>query len=103
MLGLLILWPDVARATDQAVIIMYHRFDEQDYPTTNIRLEQFDEHLAELTSGKYTVMSLPDIVAAMKAGRTMEVDATSARGTKTAHTYSLIGITAALNKISTCN
>ncbi|MGV0876825.1 invasion associated locus B family protein [Martelella sp. FLE1502] len=45
----------------------------------------------------------PTLVAAMKAGRTMEVDATSARGTKTSHTYSLIGITAALNKISTCN
>lgn len=68
MLGLLAVLPDVARAADQAVIIMYHRFDEQDYPTTNIRLDQFDEHLAELTSGKYTVMSLPDIVAAMKAG-----------------------------------
>ncbi|MAN79786.1 MAG: chitin deacetylase [Magnetovibrio sp.] len=69
MLGLLAIWPDVARAADQAVVIMYHRFNEQDYPTTNIRLEQFDEHLAELTSGKYTVMSLPDIVDAMKAGR----------------------------------
>ncbi|MEQ9361635.1 MAG: hypothetical protein RLO05_08010, partial [Rhodospirillales bacterium] len=68
LLGLLTVWPDVARAADQAVIIMYHRFGEQDYPTTNIRLDQFDEHLAELTSGKYTVMSLPDIIAAMKAG-----------------------------------
>lgn len=71
VLGLLAIWPDVARAADQAVVIMYHRFNEQDYPTTNIRLEQFDEHLAELTSGKYTVMSLPDIVAAMKAGKSL--------------------------------
>ncbi|PIW26453.1 MAG: chitin deacetylase [Rhodospirillales bacterium CG15_BIG_FIL_POST_REV_8_21_14_020_66_15] len=68
-LGLLVLWPDPVRAADQAVIIMYHRFNEQDYPSTNIRLEQFDEHLAELTSGKYNVMALPDIVAALKAGK----------------------------------
>ncbi|TNB46009.1 hypothetical protein FF124_20095 [Martelella lutilitoris] len=44
----------------------------------------------------------PALVAAMKAGRTMEVKATSARGTNTTHTYSLIGITAALDKISAC-
>ena len=44
----------------------------------------------------------PALINAMKAGRTMQVKATSARGTNTAHTYSLIGITAALNKISTC-
>jgi len=44
----------------------------------------------------------PTLINALKAGRTMEVRATSARGTNTAHTYSLIGITAALNKISAC-
>ncbi|WP_176084859.1 invasion associated locus B family protein [Martelella sp. HB161492] len=45
----------------------------------------------------------PALVNAMKGGRSMEVRATSARGTNTVHTYSLIGITAALNKISACN
>ena len=60
-----------ARAADQAVIVMYHRFNEADYPTTNIRLEQFKAHLAELTSGKYHVMSLPDIVTTLKAGRSL--------------------------------
>lgn len=71
MLAVLMLWPDLARAADHAVIIMYHRFNEQEYPSTNIRLDQFDEHLAELTSGKYTVMSLPDIVAALKTGKAL--------------------------------
>ena len=66
---LMLVWPDIVRAADQAVIIMYHRFNEQDYPSTNIRLDQFDEHLTELTSGKYTVMALPDIVAAMRDGK----------------------------------
>jgi len=58
-----------ARAADQAVVLMYHRFNEGDYPSTNIRLDQFDQHLEELASGKYNVMALPDIVAAMKAGK----------------------------------
>ena len=34
-----------AYAADHAVILMYHRFGENDYPSTNIRLEQFDAHL----------------------------------------------------------
>jgi peptidoglycan/xylan/chitin deacetylase (PgdA/CDA1 family) len=66
--GLLLVWPDLARSADHAVVVMYHRFNEQDFPSTNIRLEQFDEHLAELTSGKYTVLPLPEIAAALKAG-----------------------------------
>lgn len=58
-----------AQAADQAVIVMYHRFNEGDFPSTNIRLDQFDQHLTELASGKYTVMALPDIVDALKAGK----------------------------------
>ncbi len=44
----------------------------------------------------------PALVSAMKAGRTMTVKATSGRGTNTSYTYSLSGITAALNKIESC-
>ena len=44
----------------------------------------------------------PAMVAAMRAGRSMTVKATSARGTATTYTYSLSGITAALNKIEDC-
>ncbi|MSO65017.1 MAG: hypothetical protein EXQ85_04330, partial [Alphaproteobacteria bacterium] len=32
-----------------ASIIMYHRFGETKYPSTNIRLDQLDEHVRELT------------------------------------------------------
>ena len=68
---LLLIWPMAAKAADQAVVIMYHRFGEQDYPSTNIRVEQFEAHLAELTSGKFKVMDLPDIVKALKAGESL--------------------------------
>ena len=45
--------------TPSAVIVMYHRFGESALPSTNIRLDQFAAHLAELTSGGYNVMPLP--------------------------------------------
>ncbi len=52
-----------------AVVMMYHRFGESRYPSTSIRLEQFEAHLAEIASGGYNVMPLPEIVAAVRAGR----------------------------------
>ena len=54
-----------------AAVIMYHRFGEALYPSTNIRLEQFEAHIAELTSGPYTVLPLPEIVAALAEGRAL--------------------------------
>lgn len=55
-------------AADHASILMYHRFGENTVPSTNIRLEQFDAHIAELRSGPYTVLGLPEIVAKLKSG-----------------------------------
>ena len=45
----------------------------------------------------------PALVAAMRAGSTMSVKATSQRGTNTSYTYSLRGVTAALQEIESCN
>ena len=53
-------------AADSAVIFMYHRFGEDRYPSTNVRLEQFDAHLQEIERGQYNVMPLPEIVAAFR-------------------------------------
>ena len=53
---------------DGASIIMYHRFGENDYPTTNTRLEQLDAHIAELKNGNYTVLPLSNIIARLKNG-----------------------------------
>jgi len=55
----------------QAVVIMYHRFGETDYPSTNVTMDQFREHVAELKSGDYNVESLPKIVAALRNGETL--------------------------------
>ncbi|MCW9039407.1 MAG: polysaccharide deacetylase family protein [Rhodospirillales bacterium] len=48
---------------------MYHRFGEDDTPSTNTTMEQFAAHIEELKSGKYTVLPLPEIVSALREGR----------------------------------
>ncbi|MCY6383324.1 invasion associated locus B family protein [Hoeflea prorocentri] len=44
----------------------------------------------------------PALVSAMRAGSSMTVRATSRRGTNTTYTFSLSGVTAALNEIQNC-
>ena len=56
---------------DSASVIMYHRFGEDRYPSTNIRLSQFEEHLELLTNGDYTVLPLPEIIETLRAGGTV--------------------------------
>jgi peptidoglycan/xylan/chitin deacetylase (PgdA/CDA1 family) len=58
-----------AWAADSAVVIMYHRFGETKYPSTNTSIKQFEAHIEELSNGAYSIRSLPDIVAALRAGR----------------------------------
>ena len=41
---------------------MYHKFNISKYPSTNIKLEQFESHLRELSKPKYNVKSLNYIV-----------------------------------------
>ena len=54
---------------DSATVIMYHRFGEARYPSTNISIEMFEEHLALLTNGDYTILPLPKIVETLKSGQ----------------------------------
>ena len=60
-----------ALAADSAVVVMYHRFGEDAHPSTNIRFDQFDAHIAELANPQYTVLPIPEIVARLKAGETL--------------------------------
>ncbi|WP_373088004.1 polysaccharide deacetylase family protein [Sneathiella sp.] len=61
----------LAAAADWASVIMYHRFDEDNYPHTNIKIEQFKEHIAELTNGEYTVLPLNEIVDRLEKGEVL--------------------------------
>lgn len=68
-LGLVLaLTASLARASDQAVVLMYHRFGEDDVPSTSIRLGQFEAHLEHLARGGFTVWPLSRVVAALRGG-----------------------------------
>lgn len=54
------------QAEDSAVILMYHRFGEDKYPSTNITLEQFDAQLEELKKEKYNIVPLEEITTAFR-------------------------------------
>lgn len=77
LLGLLLLkpfFPSTARdlaASDHrdAVILIYHRFGEDDVPSTNIRIAQFEEQLSELKAGGYSVLPLAEVLDAFETGR----------------------------------
>lgn len=59
-----------AQSAGHAAILMYHRFGEDRVPSTNIRLEQFEAHIAELKreGAGYHVLPLAEIVARLQAG-----------------------------------
>ncbi len=69
LLLLLLLTAYPAMAANHAVIIMYHRFGEDNYPSTNIGLDQFAQHIQILQTEGFTVLPLPDIIAAIDNGK----------------------------------
>ena len=71
--GATAIMPETARAAEEngAVVLMYHRFGEADYPSTNVQLAQVDAHIKMLQDGDFTVLPLPDIIAAFENGDTL--------------------------------
>ncbi|MDA7569153.1 MAG: polysaccharide deacetylase family protein [Emcibacteraceae bacterium] len=59
----------LAQQEDSAVIIMYHRFGENNFPTTNVTLDQIDQHISELIKDEYNVIPLRDVIKAFKERR----------------------------------
>ncbi|WP_025897533.1 polysaccharide deacetylase family protein [Sneathiella glossodoripedis] len=58
----------ISYAADWASVIMYHRFGEDKYPSTNISMDKFQAHLDELSSSKYSVLPLGEIVQRLEKG-----------------------------------
>lgn len=58
-------------ASDDATIIMYHRFGESNLPSTNIQLDVFDAHLQTIRDEGWTVLPLAEIVSKLKSGETL--------------------------------
>ena len=57
-----------ALAADSVVVLMYHRFGEDKFPSTSIRIEQFSAHLNHLKESGYAVVPLADVHAAIREG-----------------------------------
>lgn len=72
-LFMLFIYTGGALAEDKsAVVLLYHRFGEDSLPSTNIKLDQFDAHIAELLDGGYTVVPLSEVVRRQKAKEPFE-------------------------------
>lgn len=54
-----------------ATVLMYHHFGQSRYPSTNIRLEQFEQHLEYLSKNGYQVWALSKIVRHLLGGKTL--------------------------------
>jgi len=74
-------------------------------PDTNVTIDIDGTKFTMFTANTDTAWAMPEqeaeLVEAMKAGHEMKVEGKSRRGTVTTDTYSLRGVTAALDKIST--
>lgn len=51
---------------ESVVVFLYHRFGESEYPSTNIKLEQFEFHLDYLEKNNYNVWPLSKVVKYIK-------------------------------------
>ncbi len=49
-----------------AVALMYHHFGESRHPSTNIRLEQFEQHLQLLEQNNFQVLPLATVIKAIQ-------------------------------------
>ena len=63
-----VFWRSLEARADEpsAVVLMYHRFGEEQFPSTNITIKQFESHLNELKSNSYNVIGLPEIISSLK-------------------------------------
>ena len=68
---LIVLFSAPAWADDSAAVLMYHRFGEDRYPETNIKLVQFEAQLEVLKKEGFAVVPLATMLAALKAGESL--------------------------------
>jgi len=56
----------ILAAQNSAVALMYHHFGESRYPSTNIRLEQFEQHLQYLEQNGFQILPLGTVLKAIQ-------------------------------------
>ena len=60
-----------AQAADSAVILLYHRFDDDRVAALDTTSEQLATQMAEFKSGGHVVLPLPDVMTAMRTGQSL--------------------------------
>lgn len=65
----------LAHAADTAVVLMYHRFGEDRYPETSVKIGQFEAQLDLLTGEGFSVVSLSHLLAALATGEPLPPNA----------------------------
>lgn len=60
--------PEIEADQSAARIMAYFTVGRDDTPASNITVEQFSAHIAELSGGNYTVLPLSDIISAYNNG-----------------------------------
>ena len=58
----------LADFSNSPIFLMYHRFGENSYPTTNTTIKQLEQHIAELSSDHYNVLPMELIIKSIKEG-----------------------------------
>ncbi len=58
-------------ASQSAVVLTYHRIGEDDVPSTNVRIEQFEQQLDYLQQNDFTVWPLLKILQVLEQGETL--------------------------------
>ncbi|NNJ96026.1 MAG: polysaccharide deacetylase family protein [Gammaproteobacteria bacterium] len=69
-LVLLLVWVP-SQATTHCVILQYHHFSDQTPAITSVSPAQFDDHLAYLSTHKFNVLPLRQVVAALRQNKTL--------------------------------
>jgi peptidoglycan/xylan/chitin deacetylase (PgdA/CDA1 family) len=62
-------------AADTAVVLMYHRFGEDRYPETSIKIEQFESQLELLKREGFSVVGLSDLLNSLTKGEPLPPNA----------------------------
>jgi peptidoglycan/xylan/chitin deacetylase (PgdA/CDA1 family) len=62
---------NITQGLGHATVFMYHHFGQSKYPSTNIRLEQFEQHLEYLSQNGYQVWPLSTIIRYLLEGKAL--------------------------------
>ena len=71
LLALFVFINELLAKENSIAVFVYHRFGENNYPSTNTRMPQFKKHLDELIKNNYNVVSTETIIDALQNNKNL--------------------------------